>query len=83
MVETMNYQFDILRGDEFEGHLLWERLANHFVYVLVGAALPRGIRMGKVEVCVKRGRDALMLGELTPVICCQGVNAPRKRLEHA
>ena len=35
MVETMNYQFDILRGDEFEGHLLWERLANHSVHVLV------------------------------------------------
>jgi len=28
MVETMHGQFDILRGDEFEGHLLLEELAN-------------------------------------------------------
>ncbi len=72
VVESMHGQFDILGGDEFESHFFFrEKLANQSVHVFVGAALPRGIRMGKVEVRIKRGSDALMLGELTTVIRCR------------
>ena len=82
VVEAMHGQFDIVCGDEFESHLLREELANQTVHVLVGTALPRGIRMGKVEVRIERGGDALMLGELTPVVARQGVNAHRERFQH-
>lgn len=64
----MHGRVDILCGDEFEGHLLWEGLANQSVHVFVGAAFPGGIRIGKEEVRIKRSRDAFMLGELTPVV---------------
>ena len=45
VVEVMHGQFDLLRGDGFEGHLLWKELANQPIHVLVGAALPRRIRL--------------------------------------
>ncbi len=35
----MHGQFDLGWGDEFEGHLLGEKLANQPVHVLVGTAL--------------------------------------------
>lgn len=65
MIEPMHGQFDLLCGDGFEGHLLREELANQSVHIFIGTALPRGIRMGKEEVRIKRGREALMLGKLT------------------
>ncbi len=78
----MHSQFDLGWGDEFEGHLLWEELANQTVHVLIGATLPRGIRMSKEKVCIERGRDTLMLGELAAVVSREGVNAQRIGLEH-
>ena len=82
VIELMHGQFDILCGDGFEGHLLWKKLANQSVHILVGAAFPGGLGMGKEEVCIERGSDTLMLGELPTVVRCQGVNAHRKRLQH-
>ena len=75
----MHVQFDLLYGEGFEGHLLWEELANQSVHVLVGAVLPRGIRMGKEEVRIERGSDGPMLGEPTPVVGRQGVTQHRKK----
>ncbi len=75
VIELMHGQFDIVCGDELEGHLLWKKLANQSVHVLVGTALPRGIRMGKEEVCIKLVCDALVLGEL-PTVVSRGGRCP-------
>ena len=71
----MHVQFGALCGDEFESHLRREELANQLIHVLVGTALPKGIRMGNVEVCIKRDSNMHMLGELTTVASREGMNA--------
>ena len=81
VIELMHGQFDIVFGDEFEGHFLWKKLANQSVHVLVGTALPRGIRMGKEEVRIKLVCDTLVLGELPTVVSREGMNAREFKFE--
>lgn len=46
----MHGEFDVLPGEFPEGHFLWDELSDKAIHVLVGAAFPRGIGMGDVEV---------------------------------
>ena len=40
VVEPMHGEFDVIRGDGFESHLLRKELTDEAVHVLVGTALP-------------------------------------------
>ena len=75
IVEFVNSEPDLCLSDGIERHLLRKELPNEAVHVLVGAALPRGVRMGKEEIGSKFAGDTLMLRELFAVVGCQGVNA--------
>jgi hypothetical protein len=77
VVEAMRGQFHIPCCDEFECHLLGNEMANQPVHFLVGIALPKGIRIGKEEVCPKLFSNTLILGERQgrcplSVVRCQG-----------
>jgi hypothetical protein len=74
MVEFIDSECDLFRGDGIEGHLFRKELPNEAVHVLVGAALPRGVGMGKEEVGSKLAGDPLMLCELFAVVGRQRVN---------
>jgi|JI10StandDraft_1071094.scaffolds.fasta_scaffold1755740_2 hypothetical protein len=50
VIQSVHGKFNVLPGDSPEGHFLWEELSDESIHVLVGAALPRGVGMGEVEV---------------------------------
>lgn len=75
MVKFVDCKCDLFRGDVIERHLLlWKELPNETVHVLVGTALPRGVRLGEEEVGSKFAGDTLMLCELFAVAGRQRVN---------
>jgi len=53
MIEAVHGEGDVLGCDGIEAHFLWKELANKSVHVLVGTALPGGIRMGEEEVSIQ------------------------------
>src|SRR5919106_6827771 len=61
--------------------LLWEILAEQTIGVFIGAALPRRIGMGEVELELKCLSNLLMIGELLAVIGSQGVHLVCDRQE--
>jgi len=78
VIEAVRHEGDVLGGDVIEGHFLWKELADEAVHVFVGAPLPGGVGMGKVEVGPQLFGDALVLGELLAIVSRQGVNVGRK-----
>jgi len=75
MVEFIGSERDLCLSDGIERHFLRKELPDEAVHVLVGAALPRGVRMGKEEAGSKFAGDTLMLCELFAVVGRQRVNA--------
>src|SRR3989344_273655 len=67
-VEPVLDQADLRPGDGGEIAGLGQVLADQPIGVLVGAALPSRVGIGKVKVGIETGADALMRGELTAVV---------------
>ena len=79
MIQSLDGELDVVRGDFPEGHFLREELPDQAVHVLVGATLPGSIGMGEVEVSPEFAGDALMLGELPAIVSRQGMNSGSER----
>jgi hypothetical protein len=74
VVEAVLRQGYLIVGYFFELAVFGEELAHKAVEVFIGAAFPGGVRMGEVEVQLKRGGDPLVLGELFAIIGGQGMS---------
>ena len=60
--KEMHYPCNVFRGHGIAVHFLLEEMADETVHVLVGTASPRGVGMGKEEVCAESLGDSRMLG---------------------
>jgi len=81
MIELVDHCLNMFKVNVVELTFLWKVLTDQAIGVFVGAPLLGRIRMGKVEVRLKRVRDLLMPGELFAVVCCDAANFSGVRLE--
>ena len=60
---------------------LWNILADKSIHVFIRTSFPGSIRVSKIKICLQFLRDLLMVGKLLAVICCDGVQKVRNRLQ--
>src|SRR3990172_5262104 len=83
MVESVFDHAELRSGQGGQVPRLGEVLTHQAVGVLVGAALPRAIRIGEIEPGVEVGGDPLVKRELTAVVGGQRVNGMSDRQKSA
>lgn len=73
VIESVLSECDLLIRYIFDLSVLWKKLADQAIQVLVCPAFPRSMRMREVILQTKFGRDLLMQRELFPVVRGQRV----------
>ena len=68
LIQSVFDHSQLLIGDSFHSPLLWNVLAQQTIEVLVAAALPAAIRIGKVGLDAKALIYGLVIGKLLAVV---------------
>ena len=82
VVEFLGDRVEVVLGVCAQVGALGEVLAQQPVGVLVGAALPRGVRVAEVDLHVQGGRDSLVQGELASLVPGQRVAQEPGQVSH-
>jgi hypothetical protein len=75
VIQYIFYHSQLLIGDSFHAPLLGNVLAQQTIEVLVAAALPTAIRIGKVSLDAKALIDYLVIGQLRAIVHCQSLHS--------